>query len=66
METTGWVGLGVSTNGGMEGADMAIGWVHEGQTSLQVSDKHHNGPGLILAKLTRQQELVEKYNGVGL
>jgi len=26
-ETQGWLGLGISTNGGMVGADMAMGWV---------------------------------------
>lgn len=26
-KTTGWVGLGISPNGGMKGADIAIGWV---------------------------------------
>ena len=25
--TTGWVGFGISPNGGMNGADMVIGWV---------------------------------------
>ena len=29
-ETTGWVGLGLSPNGGMAGADIAIGWVTAG------------------------------------
>jgi len=30
VETTGWVGLGISPNG-MEGADVLIGWVKDGQ-----------------------------------
>ncbi len=26
-KTTGWVGIGLSPNGGMKGSDIAIGWV---------------------------------------
>lgn len=32
--TTGWVGVGVSPTGGMEGADIAVGWVSGGVVSM--------------------------------
>ena len=36
-ETTGWIGLGLSPNGGMTGADIAIGWItSDGKAYLQV------------------------------
>ena len=35
-KTTGWVGLGLSSNGGMEGADLTIGWVKNGTAVLKV------------------------------
>jgi len=34
--TTGWVGLGFSSNGGMAGSDIAIGWVKNGEAYLKV------------------------------
>jgi hypothetical protein len=34
--TTGWVGLGISTNGGMKGADIAIGWYDSAGPHLKV------------------------------
>ena len=37
-KTNGWVGFGVSPNGGMVNSDVVIGWVNaEGQAFLQVS-----------------------------
>ncbi len=35
-KSTGWVGLGLSSNGGMTGADIAIGWVSNDQAHLKV------------------------------
>ena len=35
-ETTGWVGLGFSSNGQMIGSDMVIGWVKDGTGFLTV------------------------------
>ncbi|XP_019853641.1 PREDICTED: DBH-like monooxygenase protein 2 homolog [Amphimedon queenslandica] len=32
VETTGWVGFGISPNGGMVGSDMVIGWVQDGRS----------------------------------
>lgn len=37
VRTHGYVGLGFSTNGELAGADVAIGWIHQGQTYFQVS-----------------------------
>ncbi|KAI8484201.1 hypothetical protein Bbelb_379860 [Branchiostoma belcheri] len=34
VQTTGWVGLGLSPNGGMPGSDIAIGWVKDGTAHL--------------------------------
>ncbi|CAH1233413.1 MOXD1 [Branchiostoma lanceolatum] len=34
VQTTGWVGLGLSPNGGMPGSDIAIGWVKDGTVHL--------------------------------
>ncbi|KAI8508061.1 hypothetical protein Bbelb_143010 [Branchiostoma belcheri] len=34
VQTTGWVGLGLSPNGGMAGSDIVIGWVADGKAHL--------------------------------
>lgn len=34
-KSTGWVGLGLSTNGGMAGSDIVIGWVKNGKAYLK-------------------------------
>eukprot|EP00058_Branchiostoma_floridae_P006570 XP_002592058.1 hypothetical protein BRAFLDRAFT_104768 [Branchiostoma floridae] len=34
VQTTGWVGLGLSPNGGMPGSDIVIGWVKDGTAHL--------------------------------
>ncbi|CAF4288315.1 unnamed protein product [Rotaria magnacalcarata] len=37
MKTTGWIALGISPGGGMEGADIGVGWVDtEGKVHFQV------------------------------
>ena len=37
VQTTGWIGLGLSPNGQMPGSDVAIGWVdNAGKSFLQV------------------------------
>ena len=38
VSTNGWVGFGLSPNGGMKNSDMVIGWVKDGQPYLHVSD----------------------------
>ena len=37
VETRGWVGFGISPNGGMTGSDLIIGWIdHFGRTHFHV------------------------------
>lgn len=36
VRTAGYVGLGFSPDGGQFGADMAVGWIDQGQTYFQV------------------------------
>ena len=37
VSTTGWVGFGLSPNGGMTNSDVVMGWVRNGQTYFHVS-----------------------------
>lgn len=37
VKTKGWVGFGLSTNGGMSGSDIVMGWVKDGKATLSVS-----------------------------
>ena len=37
VQTTGWVGFGISPNGQMPNSDVVIGWVDNGQTFFHVS-----------------------------
>lgn len=37
VRTLGYIGLGFSNDGKLEGSDVAIGWVNQGQTYFQVS-----------------------------
>jgi len=41
VKTVGWVGLGVSPNGGMDHSDVVIGWFKDGQPHF--SDRHADG-----------------------
>jgi hypothetical protein len=36
VKTLGWIGLGVSTNGGMKGSDIAMGWYDKSGAHLIV------------------------------
>lgn len=36
-DTTGWIGIGFSPNGGMEDADIAFAWFENNQIHLQVN-----------------------------
>ena len=38
--TSGWVGLGFSPNGGMPGSDIVTGWVRDGEAYLQVGRQY--------------------------
>ena len=43
-KTTGWVGFGISSGQGkMEGADIVIGWVKDGQTFFKASSRLVSG-----------------------
>ena len=35
-QTTGWIGLGFSSNGAMTGADIVVAWVENGQGYISV------------------------------
>lgn len=37
VSTEGWVGFGLSPNGGMSGSDIVVGWVDGGKTHFTVS-----------------------------
>ena len=37
VSTRGWVGFGLSPNGGMTGSDVVIGWVKDGSVHFNVS-----------------------------
>ncbi len=37
VETTGWVGFGLSPNSKMKGSDFVLGWVKDGNTYFHVS-----------------------------
>ncbi|CAG0895154.1 unnamed protein product [Darwinula stevensoni] len=39
--TRGWVGLGFSANGAMDGSDVVVGWIKDGQTFF--TDRHAEG-----------------------
>ena len=36
VQTTGWIGFGLSPNGGMPGSDVVIGWVKDDEGFLHV------------------------------
>lgn len=38
VKTKGWIGFGLSPNGGMAGSDIVIGWVKDGKTFFTVSE----------------------------
>ena len=42
VQTTGWIGFGISPNGGMPNSDVVIGWVANGMTCFHVSDLHYD------------------------
>jgi len=39
-QATGWIGVGVSPQGGMQGADITLGWLDSGTGEPVVSDNH--------------------------
>ena len=45
VSTTGWVGFGLSPNGGMTNSDVVMGWVSNGRTYFHVSSYGYNRIG---------------------
>ncbi|XP_023242134.1 DBH-like monooxygenase protein 2 homolog [Centruroides sculpturatus] len=41
VATRGWVGFGISPNGGMEGSDVVIGWINDGKATF--NDRYARG-----------------------
>ena len=41
VNTTGWIGFGISPNGGMPNSDVVIGWVAGGNTTFHVCSNHN-------------------------
>lgn len=51
VQTTGWVGFGISPNGQMPNSDVVIGWVKDGNTFFHVSITIHLFIGVHLRDL---------------
>ena len=54
VKTTGWVGFGLSPNGGMVGSDVVTGWVNDTGAYLQVSREPTGGGLMAKNRFTRQ------------
>ncbi|XP_035696831.1 DBH-like monooxygenase protein 1 [Branchiostoma floridae] len=59
VQTTGWVGLGLSPNGGMPGSDIAIGWVKDGIAHL--TDRYAEAKAQPRMDESQDWELVSGY-----
>ncbi|CAH1233415.1 MOXD1 [Branchiostoma lanceolatum] len=59
VQTTGWVGLGLSPNGGMPGSDIAIGWVKDGTAHL--TDRYAEAKAQPPVDESQDWELVSGY-----
>ncbi|KAI8520192.1 hypothetical protein Bbelb_034490 [Branchiostoma belcheri] len=59
VQTTGWVGLGLSPNGGMAGSDIVIGWVADGTAHL--TDRYADGNAQPIEDESQDWELVSGY-----
>ncbi|XP_066291636.1 DBH-like monooxygenase protein 1 homolog [Branchiostoma lanceolatum] len=59
VQTTGWVGLGLSPNGGMPGSDIAIGWVKDGTAHL--TDRYADAKAQPPVDESQDWELVSGY-----
>ncbi|XP_066265474.1 DBH-like monooxygenase protein 1 homolog [Branchiostoma lanceolatum] len=59
VQTTGWVGLGLSPNGGMPGSDIAIGWVKDGTAHL--TDRYAEAKAQPPVDESQDWELVSAY-----
>eukprot|EP00058_Branchiostoma_floridae_P002540 XP_002588028.1 hypothetical protein BRAFLDRAFT_123333 [Branchiostoma floridae] len=68
VRTRGWVGLGLSPNGGMPGSDIVIGWVKDGQAyltkvrySLDQQDRYAEDKALPPVDESQDWELLSGY-----
>ncbi|XP_023242126.1 DBH-like monooxygenase protein 1 [Centruroides sculpturatus] len=52
VATNGWVGFGISSNGGMKGSDIVIGWINDNQAMFH--DRHAEGK--FQPKIDEQQD----------
>ncbi|CAH1253750.1 MOXD1 [Branchiostoma lanceolatum] len=59
VKTRGWLGLGLSPNGGMPGSDIAIGWVKDGQAYL--TDRYADEQALPPEDESQDLELLSGY-----
>ncbi|XP_035698652.1 DBH-like monooxygenase protein 1 homolog [Branchiostoma floridae] len=59
VQTRGWLGLGLSPNGGMPGSDIVIGWVKDGQAYL--TDRHATENSLPPEDESQDWELLSGY-----
>ncbi|CAH1233754.1 MOXD1 [Branchiostoma lanceolatum] len=59
VKTRGWLGLGLSPNGGMPGSDIVIGWVKDGQTHL--TDRYADEKALPPEDESQDWELLSGY-----
>ncbi|XP_078656304.1 DBH-like monooxygenase protein 1 homolog [Branchiostoma floridae x Branchiostoma belcheri] len=59
VQTTGWVGLGLSPNGGMAGSDIVIGWVADGKA--QLTDRYADANEQPIVDASQDWELVSGY-----
>eukprot|EP00058_Branchiostoma_floridae_P024993 XP_002610483.1 hypothetical protein BRAFLDRAFT_85624 [Branchiostoma floridae] len=59
VQTTGWVGLGLSPNGGMPRSDIAIGWVKDGTAHL--TDRYAEAKAQPRMDESQDWELVSGY-----
>ncbi|XP_035668392.1 DBH-like monooxygenase protein 1 homolog [Branchiostoma floridae] len=59
VQTTGWVGLGLSPNGGMPGSDIVIGWVKDGTAHL--TDRYADAKAEPSVDESQDWELVSGY-----
>src|SRR5258708_6486469 len=43
VQTRGWIGFGISPNGGMTGSDIVIGWVSDSDSKAYFHDRYAEG-----------------------
>lgn len=43
VKTTGWIGFGLSPNGGMDGSDVIVAWLDKTSGKANFTDRHING-----------------------